>query len=174
VPLTNIYFAAARKVDELSLDVARIIEGRDVFIWREFEDMTRAGHHFLGLPVKYRDMVEKANMTFKMSGLSSEESAARFKDMCALCNQVNDEYNAGGASDVTLLYSLVRLIVLVIITKQNSMILDRREVSGPLVHFVKIIDDENRMLTDRMPHVVCPPIAFLIFFMADSLLFSDA
>ncbi len=154
MPLTNIYFAASRKVDELSLDIARITEGRDVFIWREFEDMTRAGHNFLGLPVKYREMVEKANMTFKMSALSPEESAARFKDMCALCKQVNDEYNVGGASDVALLYSLVRLIVLVIITVQNAMILSAREVSGPLVHFVEIIDDENRMPTERMPPVV--------------------
>ena len=132
-----------------------IVESRSGIEWNGFvTTVHRDGHTVMGIPAKYRDMVEKASATFRLEPVSEEASAARFHEMCESFNELYGAYEAG--AEVWVSYILLRLTINAIIVAQNDMVCTRRKVSKPDARFVDIIDGDNSLRTDRMPMLVRP------------------
>jgi hypothetical protein len=132
-----------------------IVEARGSIEWNSIvTTVHRDGHTVMGIPAKYRDMVEKANTTFRLEPVSEAASAAMFHEMYEFFNEVYGEYEAG--AEVCALYTLLRLTMTAIIVAQNDTVRSHRDVSMSGVRFVDIIDDDNSLRTDRMPILVRP------------------
>jgi hypothetical protein len=130
-----------------------IVESRRCIEWNHFvQTVHREGHTVMGVPAKYRDMVEQAKATFRMEPVSEAASAAMLHEMREIFNEAYATYEAG--AEGCALYILLRLAMTAIIVAQNAMVCARRQVAG--VRFADIIDDENSRRTDRMPILVRP------------------
>jgi hypothetical protein len=131
-----------------------IIEARDVFEWSEFEKkLRRQGQPFIGVPDKYRKIIEDSTPNFRLNVGSEADSLVMLKELRAIFKPLWDSYQAA-APAIDVLCTMVRLILLRILLVQNDLIDKIRGAEPRKILFAEVIDDEDTPRSERMPPTV--------------------